>query len=190
MNNNDGGAVFVLFSLTCGLFCGLPILLILTTALLSNYLERARQTVYTHTWQSFLLGLINFVFFFTIGAIFAEAGLVPLKAFALLSLFIVLPLMMLTGLVVAASIAGERVVPLFTDKTVKPLVSLIVGIICLGFSAIVPIVGWAMLGVLMMIGFGAALVTLFRRNGHIDISPVNSPPELTDTPNAPTEESN
>ncbi len=185
--NNDQAGVLVLLTLTCGLLFGLPFLLILITALMSKYLERAKQTVSDLPWQSFFLGLVNFFFFFAIGAIFAEAGFVPLRAIAILSLFLVLPMMILIGLVVAAGFTGERVLTLFTEKQKKPLVALVIGIIALGFSALVPIVGWAVLTILLMIGFGAAILTLFRRNGTVPVESWSKSPAEPEASKTPTE---
>jgi hypothetical protein len=186
MENNQAGAL-ALLSMAGGLCCGLPFLLILITALMSNYLERTKQTMADLPWQSFFLGLVNFVFFFAFGAIFAEAGFVPLKTIALLSLFIVLPLMLLIGSVVAAGFAGERVLAYFTNRPSKPLLNLIIGIIGLGFSALVPIVGWTVLTILLMIGFGAALLTIFRRNGVIPIDSQSKLPAEPEEPETPVE---
>ena len=174
MNEQAGGA-FVLFCLIPGFLCGFPMLLILVTALMPNYFERAKYIVSTHPWQGFFLGLVNFVFFFTIAAVFAESPFVPLKAIAILSLFIVLPLMTVIGLAIAAGIAGERVLALLTERPGTPLGRLVVGIVSLGISALLPIIGWVVLIVLFMTGFGAALLALFRRNGGI---PVDSQSEF------------
>jgi hypothetical protein len=175
MNNQDQGAL-ALFCLIPGFLCGFPMLLILVTALMPNYFKRSKSIVSTHPWQSFFLGLVNFVFFFTIAAVFAESPFVPLKAIALLSLFIVLPLMTVIGLGTAAGITGERVLALLTERPGTPLGRLVVGIVSLGLSALLPIIGWVVLIVLFMTGFGAALLALFRRNGVI---PAESQPTQT-----------
>jgi hypothetical protein len=182
MNDQQSGAV-ALLCLIPSFICGFPILLIVITALLPTYFERAKQTVISHPWQSFFLGLINFVFFFTIGAVFAEAGFAPIRLVAVLSLFIILPLMTVTGFATAAGLIGERVMTRFTDRQSRPVVSFIIGIVCLGLSALVPIVGWAILVIVLMIGFGASLLALFRRrNGVI---PVDPQPESSDTSSTP-----
>ena len=171
MNDQQSGVV-ALLCLIPSFICGFPILLIVITALLPVYFERAKQTVASHPWQSFFLGLINFVFFFTLGAVFAEAGFPLLRLVAGLSLFIILPLMTVTGFATAAGLIGERVMSHFTDQQGKPIVSFIIGIVCLGLSAVVPIVGWAILVILLMIGFGASLLALLRRrNGAVPIEP-------------------
>jgi len=175
MNEQQSGAV-ALLCLIPSLICGFPILLIVITALLPAYFERAKQAVTSHPWQSFFLGLVNFVFFFTLGAVFAEAGFVPLRLVAVLSLFIILPLMAVTGFATAAGLIGERVLTRFSDRQGRPVISFITGIVCLGLSALVPLVGWAILIIMLMVGFGASLLALFRRNGAI---PVESQPAQT-----------
>jgi len=154
-------------------------LLVLVTALVPTYFDRARRIVSTHTWQSFLLGLVNFVFFLAIVAVFGESAFAPLKAIAALSLLIVLPLMTVTGLATAAGVAGERVLALLTERPGTPLGTLVIGITCLGLSALLPIIGWLVLVILLMTGFGAALLALFRRNGTI---PVESRPGASALP--------
>jgi hypothetical protein len=162
MNNQAGALVLCLAP---GLICGLPTLLILVTALAPSYFHRARHAVSIHAWQSFFLGLVNFVFFFVIAAVLSDAASVPLKVIAGLSLFIVLPLMTVVGIATAAGIAGERVLALLTDRPGTSLGNLVIGIVCLGITALLPIVGWVVLAVLLMMGFGAALLALFRGNG-------------------------
>ena len=187
MNEQQSGAV-ALLCLIPSFICGFPILLIVITALLPAYFERAKQTVTSHPWQSFFLGLVNFVFFFTFGAIFVEAAFAPFRLLAVLSLFIILPLMIVTGFATAAGLIGERVMNRFADRQSKPIVSFIIGIVCLGLSAVVPIVGWAILVILLMIGFGASLLTLFRRrNGAIPVEPWHKSSTETETPDIAAE---
>jgi hypothetical protein len=98
---------------------------------------------------------------------------------AYLSLFIALPIIIMMGLAVSVGITGERVLKLFTQKSNAPIVTLIVGIVFLGFSALTPIVGWALLIILMTMGFGATLLALFRRNETLEppvVEPVEPPP--------------
>jgi len=177
MNDQQSGVV-ALLCLIPSFICGFPVLLIVITALLPAYFERAKQTVTYHPWQSFFLGLVNFVFFFAIGAVFAEAGFAPIRVVAVLSLFIILPLMTVVGFATAAGLIGERVLTRFTDWQSRPIVSFIIGVVCLGLGALVPLVGWAILVIMLMLGFGASLLALFRRNGAIPIDPQ---PEPTDT---------
>jgi hypothetical protein len=166
--NNQGPRALV-FSLIPGLFCGLPTLLVLVTALVPTYFDRARRIVSTRPWQSFLLGLVNFVFFFAIAAVFGESAFPPLKGIAALSVLIVLPLMTVIGLAAASGVAGERVLALLTERPGTLLGTLVIGIVCLGLSALLPIIGWLVLAVLLMTGFGAALLALLRRNGTIPL---------------------
>jgi len=176
--NNQGPRALAL-CLVPGLLCGFPMLLVLVTALVPTYFDRARRIVYTHTWQSFLLGLVNFVFFLAIGAVFGESAFAPLKAIAVLSLLVLLPLMTVAGLAAASGVAGERVLNFLAERPGTPLGTLVIGIVCLGLSALLPIIGWLVLAILLMTGFGAALLALFQRNGTI---PVESRPEASAVP--------
>lgn len=175
MNNQGPGALAL--CLVPGLLCGFPMLLVLVTALVPAYFDRARRVVYTHTWQSFLLGLVNFCFFLAVAAVFGGSAFAPLKAIAVLSLFIVLPLMTVIGLATASGVAGERVLALLTERPGTPLGTLIIGIVCLGLSALLPIIGWLVLALLLMTGLGAALLALLQRNRVI---PIESRPEASE----------
>ena len=84
MNEQQFGAVFVIL-IGLGFLVGLLMLLILVSALIPGFFERAKQTTSTHPWQSFLLGLVNFVFFLTITAVFIDTAIVPLKTIAVLT---------------------------------------------------------------------------------------------------------
>jgi hypothetical protein len=179
--NNQESAAFLL-CLIPGLLCGFPTSLVLVTALLPTFFERARHILAARPWRSFLLGLVNFLFFFAIAAVFAEAGFALLKGVAFLSLFVVLPLMVVAGLATAAGIVGERVLALLTERSGTALATLVVGIVCLGLSALLPIVGWLVLIILLMTGFGAALLALLRRNGN---APVERDPEASTMPATP-----
>ena len=84
---------------------------------------------------------------------------------------IILPLMTIAGLATAAGIVGERVLAFFTERPGTRLGTLVIGIICLGLSALLPIFGWLVLAILLMMGFGAALLALLRPNGTIPVGP-------------------
>jgi hypothetical protein len=45
--------------------------------------------------------------------------------------------------------------------------TLVIGIICLGFSALLPVIGWLVLVLLLVAGLGAALLVLLQRNGAV-----------------------
>ena len=164
MNESTGAVVLCLVP---GLLCGLPTLLILVTALVPTYLKRAGRAVSARTWQSLVLGLANFVFFFAIAAISSNVTYVSLRVVAGLILFILLPLMAVVGMATAARVVGERVLALLTDRPGTQLGDLVLGIFCLGIGALLPIVGWVALGLLVMTGFGAVLLALFQRNGSV-----------------------
>ena len=83
----------------------------------------------------------------------------------------VLPLMIIAGLATAAGIVGERVLAFLTERPGTRLGTLVIGIMCLGFSALLPVFGWLVLAILLMTGFGAALLALLRRNGTIPVEP-------------------
>jgi hypothetical protein len=157
------------------LLCGLPMLLVVLIALAPKYFGRARRTAASRVWQSFLLGLVNYLFFSVIAAIVGSLGISFLEAVAVFIAFVVLPLMVVIGGAVVAGLVGERVLALLTEQTASPLANLVIGMVCMGICALLPVVGWFVLLVLLMIGFGAALLALFRRDAKVEPASLPGP---------------
>jgi len=151
---------------------GLPAMLALLTALVPGYVERARAVMRERPGRSFLLGLVNFLFF---GALSLLAGVkfAPAAVLGSLSLAVVLPLFLLAGLLVAAGIVGERVWLQIASRPGTLLGSLILGILGLGLTLLVPIFGWLLFLGLVLAGLGAAIPALVRRK---QPEPAPSPP--------------
>jgi hypothetical protein len=174
----DGKRGFVL-CVGPALLCGLPMLLVVLIALAPKYFGRARRTAARRVWQSFLLGLVNYLFFTVVAAVVGSLGFSFLEGIAAFIAVIVLPLMIVIGGAVVTGLVGERVLALLTDQTASPLANLVIGMICMGICALLQVIGWFVLLVLLMIGFGAALLALFRRNGD------EPRPEIPSDPEAP-----
>ncbi len=152
-----------------GLFCllgmavvGLPPMLILLTSLAPGYVERARAVMRARPGRSFLLGLVNFMFF---GAVSLLLGVSfrPVALLGALALFLVLPLFLLMGLLTATGIVGERVWLQITSRSSSLLGSLLIGTLALGLTVLVPIFGWLLLMGSILTGLGAAIVALVPR---------------------------
>ena len=179
MDNRTGA--FLLCVLP-GFLCGLPMLVVLATALLTRYLERVKRATAAFPWQSFLLGLVNAVFWLAIAIVMGDSASAALKVIAALIVLILLLAITLIGLPAAANIAGERVLALLTDRPNPRMFTLVVGILCLGISALLPIVGWLAVAVLVLTGLGAALLALLRPK---QIPPAPPPAEASSVPKEP-----
>lgn len=162
---------------------GLPAVLIFLTMLVPEYVARAQATIRDHPLRSFLLGLLNFLFFAAISSL-VEVGFPPAAFAGGFSLVVVLPIFLLAGLLIAAGVVGEQIwlhVKSQSDKRVGLLRFQIVGILIMGLMLLIPIFGWLVFLGLVFTGLGANLMTLLRRNGSI---PTVSEPEPPSVPAA------
>lgn len=156
--NNEGGPICILGMI----IIGLPPMLILLTALVPSYVERARAIMRSRPGRSLLLGLVNFVFFVAL-SLLIDVNFAPAAFVGGVALLIVLPLFALMGLVIAAGITGEQIWLQITSRPGSLLGSLIIGITVLGLTGLVPIFGWLILFGLTLAGLGAAITALVQR---------------------------
>ena len=153
---NGGGLLLI------GTILGLPPILILLTALMPGFVERARAVMRDRPGRSFLLGILN-LGFFSVLMLLIDVGFGPIAFIGVLSVFVVLPICFVAGLWIAAGIVGERVWLQITSRSGSMLGSVALGIVVLILSLLFPIVGLLVFLVLMTIGLGAAITALFRR---------------------------
>ena len=142
---------------------GLPAMLVLLTALAPGYVERARAVMRDRPWRSFLLGLVNTLFFGAL-SLLTSADWAPVALVGGFSLIVVLPLFMVLGLLVAAGIVGERIWLQIASRPGSLLGSLVLGILVLGLTLLVPIFGWLLFLGLILSGLGAGILALFQRS--------------------------
>lgn len=140
---------------------GLPVMLVLLTALFPGYVERARTAMRERPGRSFLLGLVNFAFFTALSSL-AGAGFAPLALLGAFSLVILLPLFLLTGLLIGGGIAGERIWLQIASRPGSLIGSLVVGVVTLGLTLLVPLFGWLLFLGVAITGLGAAILALVR----------------------------
>ena len=141
---------------------GLPALLVLLSALIPDYVQRAQTVMRARPWRSLFLGLVNTVFFGVL-ALFAGSDFAPVVFLGGVSLFIVLPLCLLVGLLVATGIVGERVWTQLSSTPARLLKEQLLGIFILGPALLVPIFGWLLFLGLILSGLGAGILALFQR---------------------------
>ena len=137
----------------------LAALLVLLPALLPARVARAQQVVQNSPGRSFVVGLVNFLFFGLVATIFAQGGDIG----GLLGAIILLVLLAITavGLSALNQIVQARLYPNGDGVKVglKTAVILIAG-------GLVPLLGWFVVTpILLLIGLGAGIIALVRRKG-------------------------
>ncbi|MCA9955099.1 MAG: hypothetical protein KC434_10290 [Anaerolineales bacterium] len=136
----------------------LAALLVLLPALLPARVARAQQVVQNSPGRSFVVGLVNFLFFGLVATIFAQGG----DLGGLIALIILLALAAITavGLSALNQIVQARLFPNRPGVRVglKTAVLLIAG-------GLVPLLGWFVVTpILLLLSLGAGIIALVRRN--------------------------
>lgn len=158
MENGDGAGILLL----CSTMVGLPAVLILTTVLMPCYVRRAQGVMRKWPGRSFLLGLVNLVFFFAI-ALLANVNFAPIKLIGGLSLLIIMPFLLAIGLLIAAAVAGDQLWQQIASKPAALIGAVVLGIPLLGLTLLAPILGWIAFLAVVCTGLGASIIALFQR---------------------------
>lgn len=135
----------------------LAALLVLLPALLPGRVARAQQLVQNRPGRSFVIGLVNALFFGVLILIFSQGG----DLGSLIALMILLVLLAVTavGLAGINQIVQGRLYP--NDGGVKVGLKTAVLLIAGG---LVPLLGWLVLTpIMLLISLGAGIITLVRR---------------------------
>lgn len=135
----------------------LAALLVLLPALLPGRVARAQQLVQNRPGRSFVIGLVNALFFGVLILIFSQGG----DLGSLIALIILLALLAVTavGLAGINQIVQGRLYP--NDGGVKVGLKTAVLLIAGG---LVPLLGWLVLTpIMLLISLGAGIITLVRR---------------------------
>lgn len=148
----------------CATMLGAPAILILLTALAPGYVKRAREVMLKWPVRSFLLGLVNYLFFSAL-VLLTAIEFAPLQVIGGLSVLICLPLLSIIGLLAAAGVTGEKLWLQAASKPGTLLGSLIIGVLLLALVLIVPFVGWAIVFGLILTGLGACIIALVTAIG-------------------------
>ncbi|WP_420628793.1 hypothetical protein [Candidatus Leptofilum sp.] len=134
----------------------LAALLVLLPALLPNRVARAQQVAQNSPGRSFVIGLVNFLFFGLVATIFAQGG----EAGGLIALIILMVIMAMTAVGLAAinQIVQARLYP----KGAGVRVGLKTAVILLA-GGLVPLLGWLVVApVLLLISLGAGIIAQVR----------------------------
>lgn len=157
------GEIVGLLLITVGSFFSLVALLVLLIFLIPRRVARTRQVIQTAPGRSFVIGLVNALFFLVIAVVFLQGG----QGGGLLALIIVLALLALAavGLAGVALLLRERIYPepakreLGMSASVKTAVLLVL-------AGLLPFLGWFVLApLLLLLALGASIIVLVRRDG-------------------------
>jgi hypothetical protein len=154
-----------------GLFVLVILSLISLAALFSVFglffnrrIERTKELVQTGLWRSFLVGLVNFIFFAAVALALIALGnrLGSKQIFGLLGLVVLLPLGigMVFGLAGMVSLVGDK----FASASAGELPRTVWGTVMLALACGLPFVGWfGLLPFVGLVGLGALIISLFSR---------------------------
>jgi hypothetical protein len=127
--------------------------------------ERTRAALETSLGRSFLLGLVNFLFFGAIAALLVKLGqgaggpVAAVLTLLALLLLLALTVFLVLGLSALASLLGERI-----GEGTSPFRRHLRGSLLLILAGLTPYVGWFAFAPLALItGFGAAIQIVYRK---------------------------
>jgi len=140
---------------------------IVVKALFPNRVERARYHAHSTPGKTFMVGLVNFVFFAAVAlAFFGLADAVGVQLLQMLALLIlVIPALgIVIGLGGIVVMTGERLAPEMVDHRRTGL-----GALALSLACALPFVGWfGLFPYLCLLALGASILSLFRRRVEAD----------------------
>ena len=128
------------------------------TVVFGRRVELAQQIMVTSPWRSFLIGLLNFLFFGAIAlALNSIGGEIPrLLAVIVLTVLIAAAGIGLSGLV---NLTGQRLSP-----GAERLKMTAWGTITLSLACALPLLGWfVLLPAVLFVSFGAVIIGLFQK---------------------------
>lgn len=152
------GDVFGVTFLIVSSVVGIVAMLVLITYLLPEKTQRSRQVIAATPGRAFIIGLVNFLFFGVIAAIFAQGGDVG----GLIGLIILLVLLALSvvGLGGLVLLLRDRIYP----EATPGLRFMLFTAVLLTLGTVLPFVGWFVFApILLLISLGAAIMVLVRR---------------------------
>lgn len=140
----------------------LAALLVLLPALLPGRVQRAQQIVQNSPGRAFVIGLVNFLFFGVLMAIFTQGA----ELGGLIAAIILLALLTVTavGLASINQIVQGRLYAKSGDGVKSGLKTAVLLIA----AGLLPLLGWFVLTpILLLVSLGAAIIALVRRKGSV-----------------------
>ena len=146
-------------------FVTLTALFTLLAFLLPGRAEHARQLISDRPGRSFIVGLVNLLFFGVLAAMFSQGG----DASGLLGLVILLALLglALLGLTGLLLLLRGRFYPPHEEGAYSLLTATSRSSAILVAALLAPVGGWFILApILLITGLGAGIITMIRRKGN------------------------
>ena len=163
-----------IITLTLAGFMTLVALLTTLAYLIPQRAERVRQTVAARPGRSFIIGLVNLLFFGALAALFSQGGEVgSLLALIILLVLLALAFMGLMGLTLHLR---QRFYPPHEASSYTLLAVTARTSALLVAALLAPVAGWFILTpILLITGLGAAIATLVRRRPSEAVTPGEAP---------------
>lgn len=141
-------------------FIGFIILALLTVALLEKYILKIAKNIETKLLKSFLIGLLGMVLIVPI-AIVLFISIIGIFLIPVEIIFVIL--MFLLGFIVVAHIIGDKILKALKSKNESIIWSTLLGLVVLWFILWIPVIGVIVKILVMTIGFGAVILTIFQK---------------------------
>jgi len=163
-----------IITLTLSSYAALVALLTLLVFLIPRRVEHAQQTLAAHPGRSFVVGLVNLLFFGVLALLFSQNGeFLQLIAAVILLALLGLALIGLSGL---AALLRPRFYPPHEESTLSLLAA--TGRTCaiLIASFLAPVAGWFILApIALLASLGAGIATLIKRGRQEATPPASTP---------------
>ncbi len=124
-------------------------------------LERAERLSASHPGRSLALGVGLLLVWVAAASLVGTTPVLPLRKLGGLGLLAFAAVAVLLGAAAGALRTGARVSALARPEPLRPLARLALGWTVLAYAALVPVVGWLLLGATLLEGAGAVLLGLF-----------------------------
>ena len=138
-------------------------LLLLLTILIPGPVSRAQNVVSQRSRRSFIVGLVNLLFFTILAAVLSNGG----DFGGLLALLVILAVISVAaiGLSGMMQLLRLRMYPPDQATTVSPLQTAVRAALLLLLAMLTPIIGWFVLTpILLAVGLGAGIMAIVQRN--------------------------
>lgn len=142
------------------------LLTFLAGALFPTGIERSKAYLLDNTAQSFLVGLILFIFFLPLNFIL----LITLIGIPLIPMiWLIYGVLAIWGISVIADILGLKILKAFNYQGTSHLLPLFIGILLFYLLALIPILGWLIMIVIKIMALGTALLSQlgFRKTNEV-----------------------
>lgn len=168
----DDGFKFGLFPWPLGLvlifIAGWLVLALLISVFLPQQVGAIAATLQTQILRTGIVGLLSYGVVFILVAVFTVSMIgIPLTMMVLVLTWA----LQLLGMVSIAALVGQRTATAMGRVAASPGVAMLIGGVILGVVRIIPVLGWVVWLLLGIFGFGAVLLTHWRRVRHEGLEP-------------------